>query len=84
MGRGGLEQPFFLDFQPLARPRSRPLVAPRADGYLHPIRPSQVTTRVMEKVGMVYEGVLHKWDVHPNVQPDPRGALCYAIVRPGT
>ena len=42
------------------------------------------SARVLEKVGMDYEGILRRWDVHPNIHPDPRDALCYAIVRPGT
>jgi len=39
------------------------------------------SSRVMEKVGMTFEGVLRRWVIHPNVSPDPRDALCYALVR---
>jgi RimJ/RimL family protein N-acetyltransferase len=39
------------------------------------------SARVMEKVGMTFEGVLRRWVIHPNVSPDPRDALCYALVR---
>lgn len=39
------------------------------------------SARVMEKVGMRFEGILRRWCVHPNVSPDPRDCRCYAIVR---
>ena len=39
------------------------------------------SARVMEKVGMTLEGVLRRWVIHPNVSPEPRDALCYALVR---
>lgn len=34
--------------------------------------------RVLEKVGMTKEGVLHRWGVHPNVSDTPRDVCCYA------
>jgi [ribosomal protein S5]-alanine N-acetyltransferase len=39
------------------------------------------SARVMEKVGMAREGVLHRWSVHPNLSPEPRDSYCYAIVK---
>lgn len=42
---------------------------------------NKASARVMEKIGMSFEGVLRRWVVHPNLSPDPRDALCYALVR---
>jgi ribosomal-protein-alanine N-acetyltransferase len=39
------------------------------------------SARVLEKAGMRREGVLRRWSVHPNLSPEPRDCLCYAIVR---
>jgi len=39
------------------------------------------SARVLEKAGMHREGMLRRWSVHPNVSPEPRDCLCYAIVR---
>ncbi len=39
------------------------------------------SARVMEKVGMQREGILHRWMIHPNVSPDPRDCYVYARVR---
>lgn len=39
------------------------------------------SARVMEKAGMVREGRLARYLVHPNVSPEPRDALLYAITR---
>lgn len=39
------------------------------------------SARVMEKVGMVREGLLQRWTLHPNVSPEPRDVWCYAITR---
>jgi RimJ/RimL family protein N-acetyltransferase len=39
------------------------------------------SARVMEKVGMLNEGVLRRWIAHPNVSDEPRDCLCYARVR---
>lgn len=42
---------------------------------------NHASARVMEKVGMVREGLLRRWIVHPNVSSEPRDALWYAWVR---
>jgi RimJ/RimL family protein N-acetyltransferase len=42
---------------------------------------NKASARVMEKVGMTYEGVLRRWVIHPNIGSAPRDALCYALVR---
>ena len=39
------------------------------------------SARVMEKSGLVREGVLKRWLVHPNLGPEPRDCFSYAIVR---
>lgn len=39
------------------------------------------SARVMEKAGMIEEGLLHAWAVHPNVASTPRDCWCYAITR---
>lgn len=39
------------------------------------------SARVMEKVGMTYEGCLRKYGHHPNRSSTPRDCLMYAIVR---
>jgi len=39
------------------------------------------SARVLEKVGMQREGVLHSWIMHPNLSDKPRDCLCYAIVK---
>lgn len=39
------------------------------------------SARVLEKAGMQREGILRRWSVHPNVSPEPRDCLCYAVVR---
>lgn len=39
------------------------------------------SARVMEKAGMVREGLLRRWSVHPNVSDEPRDCWCYAKVR---
>ena len=39
------------------------------------------SARVMEKVGMVYEGCLRQYGHHPNRSKVPRDCLMYAIVR---
>jgi [ribosomal protein S5]-alanine N-acetyltransferase len=40
------------------------------------------SARLLESVGMQFEGKLRRWLVHPNVSDSPRDCLCYAIVRP--
>lgn len=39
------------------------------------------SARVMEKVGLVREGVLRRWLVHPNLGLEPRDCFSYALVR---
>lgn len=39
------------------------------------------SARVMEKAGMVLEGVLRRYVVHPNISDEPRDAYLYAIVK---
>jgi [ribosomal protein S5]-alanine N-acetyltransferase len=39
------------------------------------------STRVMEKVGMSYEGVLRRWAHHPNISDTPRDCLMYSKVK---
>jgi RimJ/RimL family protein N-acetyltransferase len=39
------------------------------------------SARVMEKAGLTREGVLRRWELHPNVSAEPRDSLCYAIVK---
>ena len=39
------------------------------------------SVRVLEKLGMVREGVLKRWGIHPNVSPEPRDYYCYALTK---
>ncbi len=39
------------------------------------------SARVMEKSGLVREGILRRWLVHPNIGPEPRDCFSYALVR---
>jgi RimJ/RimL family protein N-acetyltransferase len=39
------------------------------------------SARVMEKAGMVREGVLRRWHIAPTLGPEPRDCLVYAKVR---
>lgn len=39
------------------------------------------SARVLEKVGMRREGILRRWNIHPNVSNEPRDCYCYAIVK---
>ena len=39
------------------------------------------SARVMEKAGLVREGVLRRWMMHPNVSDEPRDCFSYARVR---
>lgn len=36
---------------------------------------------VMEKAGLVRQGVLRRWTRHPNLSTDPRDCFSYARVR---
>ena len=39
------------------------------------------SARVMEKSGMIREGVLQRWMLHPNVSLEPRDCFSYALTR---
>ena len=39
------------------------------------------SARVLGKLGMVLEGTLRRRVVHPNISPEPRDSLLYALVR---
>ena len=39
------------------------------------------SVRVLEKLGMVREGLLKRWSIHPNISPEPRDYYCYALVK---
>ncbi|HYH85302.1 MAG TPA: GNAT family N-acetyltransferase [Pyrinomonadaceae bacterium] len=39
------------------------------------------SARVLEKAGMIFEGVLKRWTMHPNVSDEPRDVRCYAVTR---
>jgi RimJ/RimL family protein N-acetyltransferase len=43
---------------------------------------NRASARVMEKIGMTYEGTLRRWIIHPNISALPRDVLCYAWIRP--
>ena len=39
------------------------------------------SARVMEKAGLVRDGLLPRWAVHPNISDQPRDCFSYAMVR---
>ena len=39
------------------------------------------SARVMEKAGLLREGLLRRWLIHPNVGPEPRDCFAYACSR---
>ena len=39
------------------------------------------SARVMEKVGMKYEGLLRRYMIHPNISEEPRDCLMYAVTK---
>ncbi len=39
------------------------------------------SARVMEKAGMIYEGMLRRYVLHPNISNAPRDVFIYAIVK---
>ena len=39
------------------------------------------SARLLESVGMQFEGMLRRWLIHPNVSDSPRDCLCFAIVK---
>jgi RimJ/RimL family protein N-acetyltransferase len=43
---------------------------------------NRASARVMEKLGMVREGILRRWIIHPNISALPRDALCYSWLPP--
>lgn len=64
---------FLVDWT-LAEPRLR-----RAWAYCAAENPS--SARVMEKAGLEREGVLRRWQVFPNLGPEPRDCAFYAKVK---
>lgn len=42
---------------------------------------NKASARVMEKVGMTREGILHRWSLHPNLSAEPRDSYCYSITK---
>ena len=42
------------------------------------------SARVLEKLGMIREGTLRRWCIHPNVSPWPRDCFCYSLIHPGS
>ena len=40
------------------------------------------SSRVLEKAGMLREGFLHRWSLHPSLGTVPRDCWSFAIVRP--
>jgi ribosomal-protein-alanine N-acetyltransferase len=42
---------------------------------------NRASARVLEKAGMLNEGVLRRWSVHPNISEEPRDSYCYAITK---
>ncbi len=42
------------------------------------------SARVMEKAGLIREGILRRWLRHPNVGAEPRDCFSYALVRGGS
>jgi len=39
------------------------------------------SARVLEKIGMLKEGLLRRWQVFPNLSPEPRDCFVYSKVR---
>lgn len=42
---------------------------------------NRASARVLEKIGMTYEGTLRRYIIHPNISSEPRDTLVYARVR---
>ena len=42
---------------------------------------NKASARVMEKAGMIKEGCLQRYFIHPNVSSEPRDCYCYAIAK---
>jgi ribosomal-protein-alanine N-acetyltransferase len=41
---------------------------------------NRASDRVLEKSGLICEGVLRRWLIHPNISNEPRDCACYATV----
>ena len=41
---------------------------------------NRASARVLEHVGMTREGVLARFEIHPNISKEPRDVMCYAKV----
>ena len=42
---------------------------------------NKASARALEKAGLSREGVLRKYIIHPNISPEPRDSLLYAITK---
>ena len=42
---------------------------------------NRASARVMEKAGMILEGRLRRFTIHPNISDEPRDVYCYAKTR---
>jgi [ribosomal protein S5]-alanine N-acetyltransferase len=42
---------------------------------------NKASARVLEKIGLQLEGILHRWDIHPNISKEPRDCYCYALCK---
>ncbi len=42
---------------------------------------NKASARVLEKIGMQLEGTLHRWEVHPTINKEPRDCYCYALCK---
>jgi RimJ/RimL family protein N-acetyltransferase len=36
---------------------------------------------VLIKAGMLKEGILRRYILHPNISPEPRDSYCYSVVK---
>jgi ribosomal-protein-alanine N-acetyltransferase len=44
-------------------------------------RDHAAAVRVMEKAGMLREGILRRWLVFPHLSPEPQDVVCYSVAR---
>lgn len=42
---------------------------------------NRASARVLEKIGMRFEGILARWSIHPNLSDEPRDCRGYARLR---
>lgn len=42
---------------------------------------NKASARALEKAGLAREGVLRRYMIHPNISPEPRDSLLYAITK---